>query len=126
MTAILSGVIWPQITFCLRLGFFMSPRFEIRLLTRCLYLLPVSRNSPKICKLLVKEIVLHRWGKGRSKGGRGREGGREGREEGGRRREGEREEGREEEGREEEGREEGGREEGGREEEGREEEGREE
>ena len=45
MTAILAGVICPQITFCLRLGFFMSPRLEMRLLTLCLYLPPVSLNS---------------------------------------------------------------------------------
>ena len=45
MTAILDGSTCPLMTFCLREGFFRSPRLDTRLLILILYLFPVSLNS---------------------------------------------------------------------------------
>lgn len=55
MAAILDGETCPLMTFCLRDGFFRSPRLDTRLLILILYLLPVSLNSENTRKTRVKE-----------------------------------------------------------------------
>ena len=59
MVAILDGDTCPLMTFCLREGFFRSPRFDTRLLIFILYLFPVSLNSDWIRETRSRRIKEH-------------------------------------------------------------------